>query len=145
MIPVLVVVVAAQLVPARRTNPPTKGALAAPPEVEAALSRACYDCHSNATRWPWYSHIAPASWLMVHDVNLGRKELNFSQWGSYYPATRKRKLEWMGRVLRRENMPPWYYRVLHPGATLTDAERARLEQWIDSAPITTASDQPSGK
>jgi hypothetical protein len=142
--PILIVVIAAQLVPARRTNPPAQGALTAPPDVEATLTRACYDCHSNATRWPWYSHIAPASWIMVHDVNLGRKQINFSQWGSYYPATRKRKLQWMGRALRHENMPPWYYRALHPGAALTDSDRAKLEQWIDSA-LNTTSAQASRK
>jgi hypothetical protein len=142
--PILVVLVAAQLAPARRSNPPEHGALTAPPEVEATLKRACYDCHSNQTRWPWYSRISPVSWLMVRDVELGRKQINFSEWGSYYPATRRRKLQWMGRALRHENMPPWYYRALHPGVALTDRDRANLEQWIDSA-LTTSSTQTSTK
>ncbi len=124
---------AAQLVPAKRTDPASRGAISAPPEIEAELKRACYDCHSNETRWPWYSRVAPLSWLLVRDVKRGRKELNFSEWGSYYPVTRRRKLEWIGRALREEKMPPWRYRLMHPGARLTTADRAALERWIESA------------
>lgn len=125
--------VAAQFVPAKRTNPPSQGGLFAPPDVKATLRRACYDCHSNATRWPWYSRVAPLSWLIVDDVTLGRKEVNFSEWGSYYPATRRHKLEWIGRVLREGRMPPWDYRLMHPGARLRESDRARLERWIESS------------
>jgi hypothetical protein len=79
------------------------------------------------------------SWLVARDVALGRKELNFSEWGSYYPQTRKRKLQWMGRVLRERSMPPWAYRLMHPGARLTAAERATLDRWIESEISTPAS------
>jgi len=130
---VLAALFAAQLVPVERTNPPSSGALSAPPRIEATLKRACYDCHSNETRWSWYSRIAPVSWLLVRDVTLGRKEVNFSEWGSYYPATRRRKLEWIGRALREEKMPPWHYRLMHPGTRLTEADKAELEEWIESA------------
>jgi hypothetical protein len=125
--------VTAQFVPVKRTNFPQQGALLAPPEIEATLRRACYDCHSSETRWPWYSRVAPLSWYVVREVNRGRKEVNFSQWGSYYPATRRRKLEWIGRALHEENMPPWSYRLMHPGARVTPAERDALQQWIESA------------
>ena len=124
--------VAAQFVPVERTNPPQDSALVAPPEIEATLRRACYDCHSNETEWPWYSRIAPLSWYIARDVNLGRKEINFSQWGSYYPARRRRKLEWIGRALHEEKMPPWYYRLMHPDARLTQADRDALQHWIES-------------
>jgi len=130
---VSVVLLAVQLVLVNRTNPPSLGTLAAPPQIDATLKRACYDCHSNETRWPWYSRVVPLSWFIVHDVTLGRKEVNFSEWGIYYSATRRRKLEWMGRALREENMPPWSYRLLHPGGRLTEAERAALQRWIESA------------
>ena len=122
----------AQLVTIRRTNPPLKGDLPAPPQVKSLLREACYDCHSNETRWPWYTYIAPVSWLAEHDVERGRQELNFSEWGSYYPATRLRKLQWMDRALREESMPPWSYRILHPGAGLTPEDLAALGQWIES-------------
>jgi hypothetical protein len=121
----------AQFITIPRTNPPLKGDLEAPPPIKALLRRACYDCHSNETRWPWYTYIAPVSWLISHDVERGRQELNFSEWGSYYPATRIRKLQWMGRALREENMPPWTYRILHPGAGLTQQDLMILEQWIE--------------
>jgi Haem-binding domain len=124
---------AAQFVTAKRTNPSSLGAFAAPPGIAVTLKRACYDCHSNETRWPWYSRLAPLSWLIVRDVTLGRKEVNFSEWGSYYLLTQRRKLEWIGRALHEEKMPPWSYRLMHPSARLSQADRAALERWIDSA------------
>ena len=130
---IVAVLSAAQLLPVTRTNPPSSGPLAAPPAVEAILRRACYDCHSNQTRWPWYSRIAPISWLMVRDVTRGRKEVNFSEWGSYYVATRRRKLRWIGRALHEQKMPPWAYRLLHPRAHLDQADRTLLERWVESA------------
>ena len=120
----------AQLKPVQLTNPPSTGDLSAPGEIDATLRRACYDCHSNRTRWPWYSRVAPVSWMVVHDVDLGRKELNFSEWDGYFPRTRKHKLEWMQRALRDQIMPPWSYRLMHPEARLSDADRARLQLWI---------------
>jgi len=137
------VLLVVQFVPTERTNPPAQGTLAAPPQIEGTFRRACYDCHSNETHWPWYSRIAPLSWLIVHDVTLGRKEVNFSEWGSYYPATRRRKLEWIGRALHEANMPPWSYRLMHPDARLTEADRAALERWIDSALATTSIERSS--
>jgi hypothetical protein len=125
---------AVQLITVERVNPPISpdAALAAPPQVETILTRACYDCHSSQTRWPWYSRVALVSWLVARDVTLARKELNFSEWGSYYPQTRRRKLQWMGRVVRERSMPPWAYRLMHPGARLTGGERVTLERWIES-------------
>ncbi|MGO9454396.1 MAG: heme-binding domain-containing protein [Candidatus Binataceae bacterium] len=122
----------AQLIPAPLTNPPSKGELFVPPEVVATLRRACYDCHSNQTRWPWYSRVAPLSWAVAHDVDVGRKEINFSEWGEYYPATRERKLKWMQRALSKEDMPPWSYRLMQPGARLSHEDRAQLEEWIET-------------
>ena len=124
--------IVAQTVPMAIVNPPPKGELTAPADVEAILDRACADCHSNHVRWPWYSKIAPVSWMVARDVDLGRKEINFSEWDTYYPATRKRKLQWMERSLREETMPPWSYRLMHPHARLSEADRARLESWIAS-------------
>jgi Haem-binding domain len=130
---VLAALLLAQLLPTARTTARPSGILAAPPEVVSILRRACYDCHSNETRWPWYSRVAPLSWIIVHDARRGRQELNFSDWARYYPATRRRKLAWMGRALRTETMPPRPYRLLHPGARLTPADQAVLQRWITSA------------
>jgi len=123
----------AQFITIQRTNPPLKGDLAAPSQIKSLLREACYDCHSNETRWPWYTYVAPVSWLIEYDVERGRQELNFSEWGSYYPATRLRKLQWMDRALREETTPRWKYRVLHPGASLTPEDLAALGRAIEAA------------
>ena len=133
----------AQLMSVRRDNPPVAADTAAPPKIESVLRRACYDCHSNETRWPRYSAVAPFSWLIVHDVTLGRKEINFSEWGSYYPTTRHRKLQWMGRALREERMPPWSYRLMHPDARLTEGDRVALQRWIESELSNTSTQTPN--
>jgi hypothetical protein len=140
---ILVVLVVVQFPKVERTNPRTTGEASAPPAIAATLRRACYDCHSNETRWPWYSQLAPVSWLIVRDVTLARKEINFSEWNSYYPLTRQRKLAWMERTLREEKMPPWAYRLMQPESRLTDADRAALERWIQSALAALPADQSS--
>jgi hypothetical protein len=128
----------AQLKPARLTNPSPKGDLSAPPEIDAMLRRACYDCHSDQTRWPWYSRVTPFSWMIAHHVELAREEVNFSEWGAYYPGTRKRKLEWIERALDEGVMPPWSYRLMHPDARLSDEDRARIVRWIEAVLTPTA-------
>lgn len=122
----------AQFFTTERVNSIASGDIAAPPEIESTLRRACYDCHSNETRWPWYSGVAPVSWIFGSEVERGRKQINFSEWGSYYPATRRRKLQWTSRAIRAEAMPPWSYRLMHPDSRLTERDRAMLEQWIES-------------
>jgi hypothetical protein len=125
-------VLAIQLVPSGVSNPPSKGDIAAPPEIEATLQRSCYDCHSNQTRWPWYSQIAPISWEVARDIEYGRRQVNFSDWGEYYPSTRKRKLEWVGRALQQDDMPPRSYQLIHPSSRLSPEARAQLQHWIDA-------------
>jgi hypothetical protein len=80
---VLAVLVGIQLVPVDTSNPPVTADVPTSPEVKAVLRRACYDCHSNETTWPWYSRVAPVSWLIAQDVHEGRAELNFSRWDQY--------------------------------------------------------------
>jgi hypothetical protein len=128
----LALLVAIQLVPSGLTNPPSKGEVYAPPEIHDTLRRSCYDCHSNQTQWPWYGHVAPFLWAVARDIELGRRQLNFSEWGDYYPATRRRKLQWMGRALQQEVMPPLSYLLIHPSSRLSPQVRAQLERWIDT-------------
>jgi cytochrome c551/c552 len=128
-----VALVAVQLVPVTHTNPPVGGDVAAPAEVAALLRRACYDCHSNETVWPWYSRVAPASWLVSHDVEEGREELNFSTWADYSAKRRAKKLKETAEEVSEGEMPPWYYVLLHPEARLDDAERTRLLAWTADA------------
>ena len=127
----LVAFVAIQFVPVERSNPPVDAALAlaAPPEVDAILRRSCYDCHSHETHWPWYSRVAPASWLLERDVREARSELNFSAWGSYSSDRREHKLEEIVELTASGEMPLWFYVPLHPSARLSEADLATLANW----------------
>jgi len=113
-----------------QSNPPVTADLIAPPEIKAILKRACYDCHSNETRWPWYTHIAPASWLMAYDVHEGRQSLNFSKWGNLDEGIRSRLLRLTQRDVHSGRMPPWVYLYpLHLEARLSADERSRISDW----------------
>jgi len=138
----MVLLVAIQLAPSGVTNPPSKGEVSAPPEIQDTLRRSCYDCHSNQTHWPWYAHVAPFSWAVARDIELGRRQLNFSEWGDYYPVTRRRKLQWMERALRQEEMPPLSYRLIHPSSRLTSQDRAQLERWIETELVSAPASVP---
>jgi hypothetical protein len=122
----------AQFVRVDRPNPPVLSDLSATSEVKADFDHACYDCHSNQTRWPWYSAVAPVSWWVGYEVGEGRRRLNFSEWGDYAsdPGTRDQKLDEIARLVASDAMPPWYYRAMHPGARLTTPERAVIMRWI---------------
>ena len=119
----LLVVVLLQLVFGRsHTNPPiTKGPAWDSPQTGDIVRRACYDCHSNETRWPWYSNVAPISWLVQRDVNGGRAHLNFSEWD--HP---QRHAKDVAEQVKEGEMPPWYYLPMHPTARLSDAEKQAL-------------------
>ena len=127
-----VVCVLIQLVPISKKNPPTTQDVAAPPQVESILRRSCYNCHSNETRWPWYAHVAPLSWLVIRDVGRGRQHLNFSTWDKYAddPETAIRKLRNIDKVMHNGTMPLWYYLPMHSLARLSDADRQALEDWV---------------
>lgn len=124
--------IVAQAIPVQRDTLLDTGVFPAPANIERLLAGACYDCHSNATRWPWYSRIAPLSWIIVRHVTNGREELNFSEWDTYYPATRRRKLQWIERMVRERKMPPWSYGLMHPAARLNNADRIALEHWAQA-------------
>ena len=128
------VLVAIQLVPVTRDNGPgTVDAVDAPPEVKTVLRRACANCHSGATEWPWYSHVAPVSWLVAHDVHEGREHLDFATLPAAKP---KRKAKLFGEIAEEVEegaMPLRSYRWLHPEARLTDAERKAIVDWANAA------------
>jgi len=100
-----------------------------PAPVLAVLRHACYDCHSNETRWPWYSNVPPASWLVAHDVKEGRGQLNFSAWGRYNPFDRADMLDKICDRVSKRRMPIWQYRLLHPEARLSDREIRGVCDW----------------
>lgn len=127
----LALLLALQLVPAERTNPPVGAEIAAPEDVRAVLERSCFDCHSNKTRWPWYSRVAPVSWYVIRHVERGRADLNLTEWPLFDPQAQQFFFgEMKGKVKNRE-MPLPSYLWLHWNARLSDTERLRLISWFD--------------
>ena len=139
--------VCSQAVRVQRTNPPVRGDLIAPAAVQEVLREACYDCHSNQTRWPWYSALAPMSWLIQHDVMAGRRRLNFSDWTDYAsdPETAAQKLRKVAKAVTEGNMAPRYYQMLRPRARLTSEERALITAWAAAATRHISSQQSDGR
>lgn len=127
-----------QLVRPARTNPATDASqtiqahLNVPAEVDAIFKRSCNDCHSNETLWPWYSHLAPVSWLVARDVNEGRRYLNFSVWGSYDADEAEDKLEEIEEEVSKGGMPLWIYLPAHPEAKLSDQDKRTIRDWVKS-------------
>jgi hypothetical protein len=125
----LIVLVGIQFIPVERTNPEVKNDLLTSAEVKNILVRSCYDCHSNQTEWTWYSKIAPASWLIVSDVNSGREHLNFSEWGNYKRNKQEELRREIWEEVLNENMPLWTYRILHPSSKLSEVEKELIRAW----------------
>lgn len=127
--------IAVQFVQPNQPNPPVDPAqtlqaharLSA--EVETIFNRACRDCHSNETDWPWYSQIAPVSWLVADDVRIGRRQLNFSEWGRYNARQAEQKLEEICAVVQAGAMPPRSYTVAHKQAKLSAEEIKTICAW----------------
>ena len=105
--------------------------LAVPEDVRAMLDRSCADCHSNRTRWPWYSAVAPVSWLVAADVEEGREHLNFSAWGSYSRKRQASRMEMIATVVDKDEMPMKSYLLLHPDAELSEADKDLLCSWAE--------------
>lgn len=136
-VPVLLVVI--QVVRPDRTNPPVdpartlEASVKVPPDVQAILDRSCRDCHSNRTRWPWYSHVAPASWLLAYHVREGREHLNLSEWADYDAEDQADVLKEVCEEVEKGNMPLPSYVPLHPEATLTPADAQAICRWTEEA------------
>lgn len=131
----LALALALSLVGPQPTNPRADPALTlgrqttVPPAVRSVLSRACFDCHSHETRWPLYARLAPAAWLVVSDVEEGRRHLNFSTWGGYHRFERADLLDKSCELVSSGTMPLRAYRWLHPEARLTPADVDALCDW----------------
>ncbi|HEY3761433.1 MAG TPA: heme-binding domain-containing protein [Verrucomicrobiae bacterium] len=123
-----------QLANPSRVNPPVTNPFPitnAPPQVAAMLRAACYDCHSDETRWPWYSHIAPMSWQIANDVNEGRNNLNLSDWPTD-PMRAAKRMEAMSEEIDYHEMPLKKYTLIHADARLTDSQRQAMEDWLQA-------------
>jgi hypothetical protein len=121
-----------------RTNPPVNPSrtlhanVDVPPAVDAILDRACNDCHSNDTHWPWYSNVAPVSWMVVEDVNEGREHMNFSEWAAYSPDDARHALEEICEEVQKGAMPMKEYTWTHREARLSDNDVSTLCTWTRS-------------
>jgi hypothetical protein len=113
------------------TNPPERFKFDGPPEVEAVMRRACFDCHTNETRWPLYARIAPGSWLMARDVHNGRSHFNLSKWADADEDERQTDRENAWEQVESGAMPKWFYVFpMHPAAKLSDADKAVLKSYF---------------
>lgn len=119
----------AQFFQPSRTNPPIRSEVAAPDAVRSILRAACYDCHSNETRWRWYHRVAPVSWYTVRHVHRGRADLNFSEWPAFDIEAQEELFAEIREELREDEMPLDSYRLVHPAARLSEVERRRLIRW----------------
>jgi len=124
-----------QLIPTQRSNPKTDPSLEikARADVKAIFKRSCYDCHSNETKWPWYSSIAPMKWFIARDVHVGRQWLNFSEWESY-DEKKKKKLKEMIFTAVGLAMPLGMYVQAHPEAKLSAKDREIIRNWTGLTP-----------
>jgi len=123
----VVVLVGAQFVRPDRTNPPTdpsrtiQSQAGTASELGSILDRACGDCHSNETVWPWYTEVAPVSWLMALGVTKGREAVNFSEWAAYPPAQQRSLLAFSCQDVRTNRMPG-PYTLVRPETKLSEAD-----------------------
>ena len=115
-----------------KTNPIVEGkSLQLPENISSVVKRACYDCHSNETIWPWYTNISPISIYIVNHVNNGRKEVNFSEWQNYKLKRKLRKLKEIGDQLREGEMPLESYLKIHDEAKLSAEEIKMICDWTE--------------
>jgi Haem-binding domain len=149
LIALSVFLVVIQIFQPSRTNPPVVSSkslpfhVQVPPEVYSALMRSCGDCHSNQTRWPLYSHVAPLSWVITDDVNEGRIHMNLQDWEALTdPKTANDRLVDICPEIRLKGMPPFSYRLAHRGILLKEGEITSICSWSQAFQSSTG--QPAG-
>lgn len=137
---VVLVLIAIQFIrPARNisTQPPTKNDLTVmyPPSdnVRHILATACYDCHSNNTDYPWYANVEPVGWWLASHVNDGKRELNFSEFGTYSPKKQAHKFNAIGDRISDHSMPLASYTLIHRSALLNDQQIHEVTDWVEAA------------
>jgi hypothetical protein len=116
----------------RSVAKPRKTELLLSPHSEPAkiLMRACGNCHSNHTDWPWYSHVAPVSWWIARHVSEGREKLDFSAWETYSTRQKRDKSESVCGLISTGRMPPRMYSVMHPEARLSEKDKNAVCAWV---------------
>lgn len=130
--------IAIQFYRSNRTNPPIveaetlEATTTIPENVAKILELSCNDCHSNKTVYPWYSNIAPFSWLLADHINEGRRELNFSAWGTYNNKRKRHKLDEICEQVTDNLMPHNQYLWIHRDARLSEADKKILCDWAEA-------------
>ncbi len=102
-----------------------------PENIQAILKTSCYDCHSNQTEYPWYSHVAPVSWLVIRDIREGRDEVNFSDWGNLKRRSKIKVLSNIADEIKSGEMPLPIYLIIHRNAKLNDQQQEELIEWTN--------------
>lgn len=113
-----------------------------PENVKSLLQAACYDCHSNNTNYPWYANIQPMGWLLANHIMDGKKELNFSEFGTYSDRRQLSKLKSIASQVKDDEMPLASYTMLHKNARLTKEQKALIIDWALNAKDSLEQDKP---
>ena len=135
----LILLAAIQFIPVNRANPAVDrsqsiyATLSMPADAKAVFERSCKNCHSDETSWPWYSYVAPLSWVVARDVHQARKAMNLSEWGGYSANQKTDKLEEICEQLTNGDMPDRKYTLIHWHARLTAKERDLVCQWTEDS------------
>ncbi len=128
----IALLISIQFIPTSKTNPlvDEKLKLNAKSEVMNILKRSCYNCHSNETKWPIYSNIAPFSWFIISGVKNGRKALNFSKWEDIKSDIKIKRLQRAIKTINNNLMPPPGYLKIHDDAILSEEEKKIITKWF---------------
>ena len=136
LLAILLILIVLQFIqPARNKNGqvlPTDFAklYAVPTGVQTILQEACYDCHSNNTRYPWYVHTEPMAWIMAGHIKNGKEKLNFSEFGSYPVRKQESKLKGIVNSIKDNGMPLTSYKWMHKSANLSETDKTLLMDWM---------------
>jgi hypothetical protein len=114
-----------------------------PAEVQRVFTKACYDCHSDQTRYPWYARVEPVGWWLASHIHDGKRHLNFSEFGAYNAKTADRKLKQIARTVNSGFMPLHSYTWIHRDAILTAAEIKLISDWTDATRAQIAPNPPA--
>jgi hypothetical protein len=132
----IAILILIQFIQPSRTNPPViasrslEARVPVPMKVQTILQRSCYNCHSSATIWPWYSHVAPISWMIVSDVNTARSHINMQDWAAQINEKEgKEHLGLICKLVREGTMPPAKYRIMHKEAYLSPEDTDAVCAW----------------
>jgi len=122
-------VIGIQLIPVDRGRSGPPAGAVAPPAAQAVLERSCMNCHSYGTKWPWYSRVAPVSWMVASDVRRGREKMNLSDWSDVEPKQRAHLIHEVAEETSEGHMPPKIYLAFHRDARLTEEDSKALAAW----------------